>query len=293
MSEAPGSSEGLRSAKRTFAVVATTAFLAGAAGVVLTKKLALEEPVLVRSDALLESDPRADRAARDAARLALVAANESDAVAQLRSIAEAQQMLQVSCAIDTDGDGTGEFGYFAELAGTAPMRVRDPETGMAALGTDPEDLLDPPFLLSVFGQVAPDQTRGGVVEHGGYCFKIYLPDETIGGVTPGRPEDPRGGASPGDVGSDHWASANCEVLWCAYAWPVEVGETGVRVFMVNQEGEVVQFDNPNATYEGLEMPPRFDAVYHDAVPRSMDQALGLKSSGRVANDGNLWTIVRG
>src|SRR5262245_9627170 len=60
---------------------------------------------------------------------ARISANENAAIATLRSIASAQAQLESACAIDTDADGGGEFGYFGELSGVAPLRVYDPNTG--------------------------------------------------------------------------------------------------------------------------------------------------------------------
>ena len=53
----------------------------------------------------------------------LIASNQRAAVSTLRSIAAAQARLRSLAEIDTDCDGRGEFGYFAELAGAMPMRV--------------------------------------------------------------------------------------------------------------------------------------------------------------------------
>ena len=46
---------------------------------------------------------------------ARISANENAAIATLRSIASAQAQLQSSCAIDTDADGGGEYGFFGEI----------------------------------------------------------------------------------------------------------------------------------------------------------------------------------
>ena len=56
---------------------------------------------------------------------ARISANENAAIATLRSIASAQAQLQSSCAIDTDADGGGEYGFFGEMAGTAGLRIYD------------------------------------------------------------------------------------------------------------------------------------------------------------------------
>src|SRR6187402_2069591 len=54
---------------------------------------------------------------------ARLAANEAAAISTLRSISSAQAQVQSSGAIDTDADGAGEYGGFAELAGAFPMRT--------------------------------------------------------------------------------------------------------------------------------------------------------------------------
>ncbi|MDA1265125.1 MAG: prepilin-type N-terminal cleavage/methylation domain-containing protein [Planctomycetota bacterium] len=221
---------------------------------------------------------------------ARISANENAAVATLRSIAAAQQQFQSSCAIDTDADGGGEFGFFGELSGTDAMRIYAVSTGLPALGTAPDDQLDPPFLATAFGNVVPDGSTEGVVERQGYYFKIYLPGPTAGAITPGLAEAGGGGAESGDMGAA-WGSSNSEILWCAYAWPVDTEKTGNRCFFINQEGDLVQFDNRDVTYEGTANVPTFGAAYSNATANSMEEDLGLSVMGFTANDGNVWTAV--
>ena len=216
---------------------------------------------------------------------ARISANENAAIATLRSIAAAQQQFQSSCAIDTDADGGGEFAYFGELAGSDAMRVYDDATGLPALGSAPDDLLDPPFLATAFGNLVSDGTDG-CIERQGYYFKIYLPDATSAGLG----EAPAGGANSSDMGAS-WGSANSEILWCCYAWPVDTEKTGNRVFFVNQEGDIIQFDNRDVSYEGLTSVPAFDAAYSNATASSMEEDLGLSVMGFTANDTNVWTSV--
>src|SRR5262245_5440136 len=118
---------------------------------------------------------------------ARISANENAAIATLRSIASAEAQLQSSCAIDTDADGGGEYGYFGEMAGTAGMRYFDEPAD--APGHDPAAILDPAILPTPFGDTIWDTaTNTCVVERAGYYFKIYLPDVTGGGDIPGLPE---------------------------------------------------------------------------------------------------------
>ncbi len=221
---------------------------------------------------------------------ARIAANENAAIATLRSIAAAQQQFQSSVAIDTDADGGGEYGFFGELAGSDAMRVYDSATGLPALGAAPDDLLDPPYLATAFGNVVPDGNGEGIVERQGYYFKIYLPGPTAGGVTPGLAEDGGGGAAAADMGAA-WGSGNAEIYWCAYAWPVTAEKTGNRVFMINQEGDIIQFDNRDGSYDGTANVPTFGAAYSDATANSMDEDQGLSIMGFTSNDGNVWTQV--
>ena len=219
-----------------------------------------------------------------------IAANENAAIATLRSIAAAQQQFQAAASIDTDGDGGGEYGFFAELAGSVPMRTFDgfgPAAGAAG------DELNPPFLAASFGNVQPDIGGGdGVVEHQGYLFKIYLPRLTSPPRTRDRREAPTGGTKPGDIGT--WGSANCEILWCAYAWPVDAEKTGNRVFFINQEGDIAGYDNRDQEYEGMKASdaPKYEAAYDlTVIDKSMDEAVAFASMGFTANDGNIWTQV--
>jgi type IV pilus assembly protein PilA len=221
---------------------------------------------------------------------ARISANENASIATLRSIAAAQQQFQASCAVDTDADGGGEFAFFAELAGSVPMRIYDGATGLPALGAAPDDQLDPPYLATAFGNIVADAAAEGVIERQGYYFKIFLPGPTVGGITAGLPEAGAGGGRAADMGAA-WGSANCEIYWSAYAWPVDAEKTGNRVFYINQEGDIIQFDNRDQTYEGLALTPLFGASLSNATANNMEEDLALAVMGFTANDLNVWTQV--
>jgi hypothetical protein len=125
----------------------------------------------------------------------------------------------------------------------------------------------------------------GIVERQGYYFKMYLPDVTAGGVTPGIPEDPAGGTAAFPD------SNNAEILWCCYAWPVDAEKTGNRTFFINQEGDLLQYDNRVQSYEAL-VGPAFDAAF-DSGTGGGDMAcdLGITAMGFTANDTFTWTVV--
>ena len=223
---------------------------------------------------------------------ARISANENGAIATLRSIASAQAQLQSANAIDTDADGGGEYGFFAELAGTVPMRIFDPLVPGAALGVDPDDLLDPPILPTAFGDIIDDGAGLGIVERAGYFFQMWLPGavDANGAIT-----QVGEAAAGGTQAAAFPLEDDAEILWGCYAWPVDAEKTGNRVFFINQEGDLVQFDNRDQTYEGAGQGPAWDAAYAvDAESGGiahMGAGLGITVMGQVAGDGQVWTVV--
>ena len=206
---------------------------------------------------------------------ARLAANESAAIATLRSLSSAQAQIQSSAAIDTDADGGGEYGYFGELAGTDPMRISNagvPAAGAAA------DTLNPAVLSSAFGNV----DANGVVTRSGYCFAIFLPDGAA--VPVGIAEAAGGGAGAAFPGSD-----NAEILWCGYAWPQNVGNSGNRAFFINQEGDLLQTTNRGTggpQYNAAAGGPAWSAAYTAA-----DMSSNI-ASGAAGVDLNTWVPVQ-
>lgn len=216
---------------------------------------------------------------------ARISANENAAISTLRSIASAQAQLESSVAIDTDADGGGEFGFFAELAGAFPLRIYDAANDAPGDGANPADLLDPPILSTGFGDVTADAAGEGVVERQGYFFKMYLPDVTVAAGTTA------GVAELGTGGADNTAFPdpdNAEILWACYAWPVDAEKTGNRCFFVNQEGDLLQYNNRDQEYEG-DTGPTFAAAL--VGNNDMGADLGITSMGFVAGDTNTWSTV--
>ena len=207
---------------------------------------------------------------------ARLAANEAAAISTLRSVSSAQAQIQSSGAIDTDADGAGEFAYFAELAGTLPMRVSAGGPPVPAAGAA-TDILNPAILSSAFGNVT-----NSLVARQGYYFQLWLPDATNGaGLTPGLAEDPNGGKLAAPFPNPN----NGEVMWCAYAWPMDRTRTGNRAFFVNQRGDLLQCLNRTgpAVFTNTTSTPNFDDAY--AIPGDMGSAVRVG----VANAaGHIW-----
>jgi hypothetical protein len=137
-------------------------------------------------------------------------------------------------------------------------------------------------MSSAFGAV----NATSQVSRSGYLYQIYLPAATVGGATAGIAEDPLTG---GKLGGPFPDSDNGEVLWCCYAWPIQVNQTGNRVFFVNQEGDLLQMLNRQALpYTTTATGPAFDAVF--AAAGDMGSPLGI--NGIASNDGFTWAPVQ-
>src|SRR5436190_671964 len=158
-------------------------------------------------------------------------ANESAAIATLKNISSAQSQCQASGVIDQNGNGSGEYGFFGELSGRVNVRG----------GTQ---TISPPVLSTAFGNIT-----GSRVARSGYIFQMYLPD--AGAV--GAAEDATGGGLGTPTAVD---PGQAETLWCCYAWPAVYGNSGKRVFFVNQGGDVL-----STNQAGLATP------YSEATPQ--------------------------
>ena len=197
---------------------------------------------------------------------ARLAANESAAIATLRNLCSAQAQLSAQATLDADGDGLGEYGFLGELAGARDLR---------GLG----ERLEPPVLSSAFGVLEDDGNGDGVVQRSGYWFQVWLPGRSGGAVA--EPVSPEAAV---EVHAD-----NAEIAWCAYAWPVEPGATGNRVFFVNQEGDMLVFDNTEPTFGGLAHAGGRSPSFASAFTRPDLEA--ATAVGKRSTDGTVWRTL--
>lgn len=204
---------------------------------------------------------------------ARLSANETAAQTTLRTLTTAQSIVQMQGSIDSNADGVGEDGYFAELAGTAGVRTNT--SGSPVIGAH---RLSPAVLSAAFGSI----DASGLVSRSGYYFQLWLPGAESGGLTPGIAEfGTTGGADPSDLPD----GAKCAYVWCCYAWPVVHGRTGSRAFFVNQQGDVLQCQNRGATpYSGQVKMPGFDEAFETSGDMASKPRVGLAGG----NDGTTW-----
>jgi prepilin-type N-terminal cleavage/methylation domain-containing protein len=208
---------------------------------------------------------------------AKLTANEASALITMRALSQAQAQVTTAPNIDSNGDGRGEYGYFAELAGFSVTRV---DSGGVVGPGGPASKLVPNALLSALGNV-----QNGVVGYAGYVFRVWLPGPTVAGLTPGIPEDPGGGK----LASPYPDPGNCATTWCAYGWPLVRGQSGTPCYFVNERGQVLMYDNRGALhYSGASGGPAFDA----ALSVAGDMRSPLAINGAPSVDGNTWVVLR-
>ena len=205
-------------------------------------------------------------------------ANEGAAVSMLREIMRAQMQCRASGAIDINQNGTGEYGFLAELTGAAGVRQLNGQQSTTPLRPK---YLSPAVLEGVRFLGTPNQ--GGAFQRSGYYFTVFLPDATAGFVA----EAQTGGSSA----ANNPAAQNSENLWCAYAWPVERDVTGSKVFFVNHVGAILSADNDVNTskFSGPTRGPRADSAFLRGSPRKLSSPTALGGTG---NDRQTWIPVR-
>ena len=184
---------------------------------------------------------------------AKVSANETNAIAALRSIAAAQMQFQESATVDVDMDGKGEYGGFLELSGQSVGRCAGRKRAR-------------PALASAFRLLSP----GGEARHCGYHFRIFLPRSDRAGV-----------AEPDAAYDETMIDADLtETTWVCYAWPVDYRHSGGRTFVINQRGQIVGCRNPH--YSGESNGPSHNAAFRTPFITS---ELARDVAGQ---DGNIW-----
>ena len=204
--------------------------------------------------------------------------NEAHAVRMLRQIAEAERTFRDSGVLNTNCDRIGEYGFFAELAGTQPMRVC--EQCQPAAGR-PDDVLASPLLPSAFGQLqGPPNAHGFLVPYKGYYFQIWLAGPTVAGLVGGIREDTLGGkAAP-----PYPDPVNGARYWICYSWPIDHGVTGVRAFCISQREFVLACENGgSAPFDGYFGVPWFD--------EALEGIGDLGSPLRVGIPGGAWSTI--
>jgi prepilin-type N-terminal cleavage/methylation domain-containing protein len=228
---------------------------------------------------------------------AKLAANETAAIATLRSLNSSQAMIQTSGRIDADRDAAGEFGTFMELAGRSGVR-KDYVLGVPSVATFASVGLtvNPAPLSQSMGNVDAQ----GFVTKAGYAFMIFLPDGTdasSGGfvrfvheTNTGSYNLPTPGLSTsGQVGGTSSVGIDmAEQLWCVYAIPVSFATSGNRVFFMTQSGDVIQSPNETARHQGTALALDARSAFRFDGGGGIT---GRTAAGATGRDGEVWKIT--
>ena len=201
---------------------------------------------------------------------ARIASNETAAIGTLRTLSPSQSQFQSAAIVDIDGDGTGEFGWLQELAGTVNFRTA---------GGNSTNPTSPAFITSVLGTTAGGNS--GIAGKSGYSFLNYLPAAAAAVVEAAGP-------AMGDA-----AAANAqEVRFATYAIPASLGNSGNRCFVVTQQGEVFSTANKDfQDYGGTVVPGApfsAGAAFVADTTAEADNLIGQLVAGSTATDGQLW-----
>jgi prepilin-type N-terminal cleavage/methylation domain-containing protein len=193
---------------------------------------------------------------------ARMSANETSAIATMRTFISAQAQFQQAAYVDLDRDGLGEYGSIGELSSAVNVRG----------GTRP---IQPGTLSASFTAI----NAQGQAVRSGYLFRMFLPDAAGLGVG----ETPGGGAGVG-VDTDL-----AETTWCCYAWPAQFESSGVRTFFVNQAGEILATEDEDYTGPLAVVQPGSAFRGPGGNADSITGALATALTGR---DGNFWKAVQ-
>lgn len=196
-------------------------------------------------------------------------ANEAWVIAAMRDITSCQKQVQAGARIDIDKDGVGEFAMLRELSGSAAIRNAENGTGGTVV-------LSPPALSRAFR--APNNNNE--VYRYGYLFKIFLPG--VGGKGVGET------AGTGEFTSPVITDL-AETSWCCYAWPTHYGNTGLRTFFVNQDGNVTATERETYTDTGAFTVESAGSAFQ--VGGAPCAITGRQAIGTVARDGQRWKQV--
>ena len=185
-------------------------------------------------------------------------ANEISAVSLLRTLVTVQAQFKQTNKLDVDGDGNAEYGGFVELSGAGAGRMAAPAA--------------PGMISRAFGRL----NANSEVTRSGYHFRLFLARADGTGVS-----ENVDGTWPATVDVRY-----NELTWCAYAWPVQYGQSASRTFFANQSGLVLATDDPR--YSGVGACPE---VITPGAAFESPGVVGVPARGQPGQDGNTWNEI--
>ncbi|MHC5082106.1 MAG: hypothetical protein ACYTHN_24135 [Planctomycetota bacterium] len=173
----------------------------------------------------------------DRERLLAIRKNESSALGTLKMICTGQEQFRSANCVDQNRNGVGEYGFIEELAGH--VKCRDAQNRQAG-----PIFNRGPYIQSILGKT----DALGIASKSGYYFRICLPAK-----------DGKGGTS---LCTDVVNVPLAESAYVVYAWPMEAGVTGNRVFVIDPCGQPYCWLNSAKTYNGKKRIPAWDTAFN-------------------------------
>ncbi len=187
-------------------------------------------------------------------------AQERGAVARLREILFAEDLMRTKAYVDPDHDGVGSAGRIGEIHGSIPLRGGR--------------LLDPPPLNQAFGEMVRTHL-GPALKAEGYLFVVCVPKQG-GGFT----------ATPNDAIDEEKA----ERRFIAYAWPAAAGRSVQPAYAIDEHERILESVNvePGKPHEphfaGPSFPPPCNAAIAPATRGDWKPWKGKKPRARLPGD---------
>lgn len=151
--------------------------------------------------------------------------NETHVIGVLKTIVAGQEQFRSGVCVDQDSNGIGEYGFLGELAGTRNYRGSSASSKNA------------PFIPSTLGKI----DGKGRARSSGYYYIVYLPGHE-------KAVTELDEVSSGDP-------CNQEEQYVVYAFPVEPGKSGNRVFVMTSHAQILCLPNLDGEWGGDKIPP--------------------------------------
>jgi prepilin-type N-terminal cleavage/methylation domain-containing protein len=181
-----------------------------------------------------------------------IGSNEASAQGSLKAICTGQEQFKSANCVDLNSNGVGEYGFLPELGGVVQCRTDN------AGATNGAQFSSSPYIPRILGNTDredPNQaTTADASSKAGYHFILYVP-------------------GPADASNKQHPTAvdipACEGAYICYGWPQATGRTGVRVFVIDPQGQPYSWANNSTvaaqTFSGIADAPLFDAALSAAT----------------------------
>ena len=165
-------------------------------------------------------------------------ANESAVMANLTTIKTAQNSFKMRKVLDLNSNGSGEYGFFKELAGEKTARTSSNNSTMTHLSS---------FLSKAWINADKD----GVLKKNGYFYRLCI---IYGDSYYPTPEEYMEGRD-----NDGELDETAENDYLVIAWPQYPGKSGNKIFYMFSNGDIKTVKDPSLLKDKKVLDP-FDVI---------------------------------